>query len=430
MAGEQAGKMAQLAGVNTGGTAPADAKHPAAYRAREAALYLVRDALQSADKWDAFLEDLQQRGLPEARARQIIDVPVPMDLHLHSACSDGQIPAAKLAWLARVIGLRTIALADHDSISGVRDLYSEATLLGLAAIPAVELSTGQPGLEILLYFPDAGRFFDLLTTRRGAKFAKYLAEKQQAVHEATLKVLAAVNRWLKRQGVPAERHITVEEVDAWFGGQKPYYPGTLAVLGLARLDEKQREGLGIRDPRTFNTKVVTPALRRLADAPPAAPDLRRATDEVRRQLASIRNSRAGAVAILSHPKELVTKGKMTLGHVAKTVEYLVEKAGLDGIEIGCARDTEADVRIWREITDDLNARIAGGKVAAPGPLLVSSYTSDFHVLAPGLATGEITLGFGLLDERPQHHRGNLRPQTSPEELLEAMRHRAALRCKE
>ncbi|MCX5683509.1 MAG: hypothetical protein NT049_07485, partial [Planctomycetota bacterium] len=64
------------------------------------------------------------------------------------------------------------------------------------------------------------------------------------------------------------------------------------------------------------------------------------------------------------------------------------------------------------------------------PLLVSSYTSDFHVLAPGAATGEITLGFGLLDERPDYRRGNLRPQTSPEELLEAMRHRAAMRCKE
>jgi hypothetical protein len=58
---------------------------------------------------------------------------------------------------------------------------------------------------------------------------------------------------------------------------------------------------------------------------------------------------------------------------------------------------------------------------------VASYSSDFHVLAPGRATGEITLGFGLLDERPEFRHGNLRPQTTPEEFLEAMRHRAALR---
>jgi hypothetical protein len=83
--------------------------------------------------------------------------------------------------------------------------------------------------------------------------------------------------------------------------------------------------------------------------------------------------------------------------------------------------------MWREIVEDLNGRIARKELAAPGPLLVASYTSDFHVLAPGTATGEITLGFGLLDERTEFRRGNLRPQTTPEELLEAMRHRAALR---
>jgi hypothetical protein len=420
-----------VAPVNAGGADAADSGQSlAAYQARESALYQIRDALLEADKWDAFLENLQQRGLPEARARQIIDVPVPMDLHLHSTHSDGQVPAHKLAWLARIMGLRTIALADHDSISGTRDLYSEATLLGLAAIPAVELSTGQAGLEILLYFPDAGRFFDFLTTPRGNRFARYLEEKQQEVHEATLKVLAAVNRWLKRQDIPPEQHITVEELDAWFGGQKPYYPGTLAVLGLKRLSDRQRKALGLRDPRTFNTKVVTPALKRLADPPAAQADLRRATEDVRKQIAAIRRSRAGAVAILSHPRELVTKGRMSIGQVAKTLEYLVQKAGLDGIEIGCARDTEADVRVWREIVDDLGASSGKAKAPAPGPLIVSSYTSDFHVLAPGTATGEITLGFGLLDERPGHRRGNLRPQTSPEELLEAMRHRAALRCKE
>jgi len=339
------------------------------------------------------------------------------------------VPPQKLAWLARVMGLKTIALADHDSISGTRAVYGEAILLGLAAIPAVELSTAQPGLEILVYFPDAGRFFDFLTSPRGNRFSQYLEGKQEEVHEATLKVLASVNRWLKRQGIPPEQHITVEELDAWFGGQKPYYPGTLAVLGLKRLSDEQRKAMGIHDPRTFNTKVVTPALRRVLDAP-ARISLPEATAEVRKQLAAIRRSHAASVAILSHPRELVTKGKMTIGRVAETIEYLTAKTGLDGVEIGCARDTEADVRIWQEIVGDINARIAHGKVRSAGPLLVASYSSDFHVLAPGRKTGEITLGFGVLDDRPQFRRGNLRPQTAPEEFLEAIRHRAALRSTE
>jgi hypothetical protein len=135
------------------------------------------------------------------------------------------------------------------------------------------------------------------------------------------------------------------------------------------------------------------------------------------------------VAVLSHPKELVTKGKMTLGRVAKTIEYLVAEAGLDGVEVGTSRDDEADVRVWLEIVEETSAKIRDGKLKAPGPLLVASYSSDFHVLAPGLASGEITLGFGVLDERPAFRRGNLRPQTGPEELLEAMRQRSAQRRK-
>ena len=399
-----------------------------AYRAREAVLYNLADALAKADKWDAFAADLEQRGLPEARVRQIVDVPVPMDLHLHSSASDGQVPPAKLAWLARAIGLETIALADHDSVSGVRALYGEATLLGVGAIPAVELATEQVGLEILVYFPDAGRFFAFLNTPRGARFLKYLEAKQAEVHQATLKVLESVNRWLRRQGIPADQKITLEELDAWFGGAKPYYPGTVAVLGLKRLNDAQRRKLGLHDPRAFNTKVVTPALKRLGLAG-GREDLEDATAEVRKVLASLRQSRAGTVAVLSHPKELVTKGKMTLGRVARTIEYLAAGAGLDGVEVGTSRDDEADVRVWLEMVEETSAKIREGKIKAPGPLLVASYSSDFHVLAPGLATGEITLGFGTLDERPGRHRGNLRPQTPPEELIEAMRQRAALRRK-
>jgi hypothetical protein len=422
--------MTSSAGAETKDLGAGPDQALAAYRARESVLYQVREALEASPKWDTFISNLEQRGLPEARIRQIVDVPVPMDLHLHSNCSDGQIPPQKLAWLARVIGLRHIALADHDSISGTREIYGEAMLLGVSAIPTVELSTDQPGLEILVYFPDAGRFFDLLTTVRGRRFQQYLEEKQAEVHALTLKALAAVNRWLKRQDVPPEQHITVEEVDAWFGGQKPYYPGTLAVLGLKRLSDAQRQALAIHDPRTFNTKVVTPALRRITGDTVGRIDLASATAGVRRQLAALHRSRAPSVAILSHPKELVTKGKMSIGLVAKTIAYLKAEAGLDGVEVGCARDTEKDVQVWMEIIQDINR--GGGKPTAadPGPLLVASYTSDFHVLAPGTATGEITLGFGLLDERPAYRRGNLQPQTAPEEFLEAMRHRASLRCVE
>jgi hypothetical protein len=401
----------------------------AAYRARERTLYHVRDALAASASWTDFAEALAARDLPEPRVRQLVAPPVAMDLHTHSTCSDGEVPPRKLAWLARILGLKAIGLTDHDSVTGTRPLYSEATLLGVLGLPGVELSTDRPGLELLVYFPDAGSFFDFLTTPRGRRFAAYLQRKQDAVHEATCKILGSVNRWLKKHGVPADQAITEEELDAWFGGQKPFYPGTVAVLGLKRLDESQRKRLGIHDPRTFNTKVVTPALKRLGASGGTRIRTEAATEDARKQLGTIERAGIGSVVILSHPRELVTKGKMSLGQVAETIRYLAAEARLDGVEVGCARDSADDVRVWREMLDEINADIAAGTLAAPGPLLMASYSSDFHVLAPGRATGEITLAFGLLDERPGHHRGNLRPQTTPDELLEALRHRAALRAR-
>ena len=86
--------MTQLAGTETGGASEADSEQGlAAYQARASTLYKVREAIEASDKWDAFLENLQRQGMPEARVRQIVEVPVPMDLHLHSTHSDGQIPA-------------------------------------------------------------------------------------------------------------------------------------------------------------------------------------------------------------------------------------------------------------------------------------------------------------------------------------------------
>ena len=237
--------------------------------------------------------------------------------------------------------------------------------------------------------------------------------------------MESVNRWLKRQGIPPERHIVEQELDAWFGGQKPYHAAALGWLGLERLSQAQREDLSIRDARTFMRKVVDPAAKRLLGAV-GKTDVRAAAERGP-QAAGLAPPVAGRFrGDPGHPKNLVTRARMSIGQVAKTLEYLAAKAGLDGVEVGGPHDTAADVRIWREIVEDLNGRIARRKAAAVGPMLVASYASEFRMLA----ADEPMLGFGFMDERPGLRRGNLRPQTSPEELLEAMRHRASLRTAE
>jgi len=215
------------------------------------------------------------------------------------------------------------------------------------------------------------------------------------MHEKSLACLDHVNRWLRRQKVPAERLITLEEYDRWYEGRQPYFPGTLCVLGLARLSPEQRPSLRIHDPRTFHTKVVTPFLESWSGGRPhgKTPDL---TAE---SFALVRSAlRAGvpAATVMAHPKELVTKGRLSLG---------------------------ADVLYWLETVKLYNASV-GAAVAGRKSLLAASHGSDFHVLGPGVDTGEITLGFGVLDSRPAYRRGNLRPQMPLDEFLEQLQRRA------
>jgi predicted metal-dependent phosphoesterase TrpH len=400
-----------------------------AYGELEKTLYLLRDALEAAETHELFLEELKARHIPEDRVRQVADLNIGGDLHLHSTASDGKLPARKLPWLAQALGLKTIAITDHDSIEGCREAFREGMLVGVQVLPGLELSTEHPGLEILAYFADTGRFFNFLASSKSLRFREVLARRQDEIHRRSLACLDHVNGWLRRQKVPAEKLITLEEYDCWFGGQKPYFPGTLCVLGLERLSEAERQRLKIRDPRMFNTRIVTPFLQQyeMKEPLPKGKGGRPASllDEAFAILKTVRRAGVPVVTFLAHPKELVTKGRMSLGAVRKLVGHLAEGYGLDGLEVACARDTEDDTRYWNEILRDYNASLPPGGDQGPHKrLLAASHSSDFHVLGPGLSTGEITIGFGVLDSRPEFRRGNLRPQMSLEEFLEQFQQRA------
>jgi predicted metal-dependent phosphoesterase TrpH len=79
-----------------------------------------------------------------------------VDLHMHSTFSDGIHAPTKLVEIAVRKGLAAIALADHDSLDGFRELESAAGKAGLEVLSAVELSSEHNGrdLHILGYGVD------------------------------------------------------------------------------------------------------------------------------------------------------------------------------------------------------------------------------------------------------------------------------------
>lgn len=63
------------------------------------------------------------------------------DLHIHSSASDGSYTPEQIVDMARSLGIRTISIADHDSVEGVERALNYGLRKHVEIIPAVELSS-------------------------------------------------------------------------------------------------------------------------------------------------------------------------------------------------------------------------------------------------------------------------------------------------
>lgn len=109
-----------------------------------------------------------------------------IDLHMHSTFSDGIHSPAALVDIAVRKELSAIALADHDSLDGFRELEAAAGRVGVEVITGVELSSEHNGrdLHILGYgvSPDDASLLGMLRKfrdtreRRGIMIVEKLRE--------------------------------------------------------------------------------------------------------------------------------------------------------------------------------------------------------------------------------------------------------------
>jgi predicted metal-dependent phosphoesterase TrpH len=86
-----------------------------------------------------------------------------VDLHVHTFYSDGRDPPLAVLRRAAALGIKTIAITDHDNTGGVRQVQGLAPELGLCLIPAIELTCrwdrcrtapGEGDIDVLGYWID------------------------------------------------------------------------------------------------------------------------------------------------------------------------------------------------------------------------------------------------------------------------------------
>ncbi|GIK51528.1 MAG: PHP domain-containing protein [Planctomycetaceae bacterium] len=161
-----------------------------------------------------------------------------IDLHMHSTCSDGAFePEFLVRWAAK-LGLKAIALTDHDTMKGVRRAMTEGARLGIEVIPGCEISVAysQGTFHLLAYFvePENRQFTDRLDEiahnrhARNQKIVAKLGEFGMAVTYGEIRAEAGeavtgrphIARVLLKRGYVKSIQ---EAFDLWLGDDRPCY---------------------------------------------------------------------------------------------------------------------------------------------------------------------------------------------------------------
>lgn len=257
-----------------------------------------------------------------------------IDLHVHSAVSDGSDPPEVIPELAKAAGCSAVALTDHDTLAGLEAARRRAAEVGIELVGGCEVSCAFSGTSthVLVYFIDReeGAFHEELARFREDRVRR---NRQLAQLLASLGIA-----------------ITYEEAVAAASSEdslgRPHFAGLLVAKGAA-------ESI----PDAFD--------RWLAQGRPAfVPKARVHPAEIARVARA-----GGGVCVLAHPLTL----ELAADELDRAVGELAG-AGFSGIE--------AHYASYRP-----EQRRALAKLAARHDL-VATGGSDYHgTVKPGLAVG-------------------------------------------
>ncbi|MDL1970133.1 MAG: PHP domain-containing protein [Candidatus Desulfofervidaceae bacterium] len=258
-----------------------------------------------------------------------------IDLHTHSTASDGSFTPKELVSLAKEVGLKAVALTDHDTVAGLEEFMQAGEKLGIETVPGVELSAHfeKGTLHILGYFLD---FKD-----------KYLLTELQKFQKARTERNPKIVKKLQDLGIP----ITYEEVVAASGGGqvgRPHFAKVLLAKGIVKSFDEAFE-------------------RFLKKGAPAYVEKERIYPKECIELLL----HAKGIPVLAHPFTLYLDNEALEAFVKQLKDW-----GLGGIEVYYTEHTPKQVAFYLSLAQKYDLCITGG--------------SDFH----GKNKEEIKLGFG------------------------------------
>lgn len=216
-----------------------------------------------------------------------------LDLHVHTAVSDGDYSPEEIVQKAKDAKVGLIAIADHDTVSGVIQAINAGKKVGLKVIAGIEISCGK--IHLLGYFIDV----------KNRQLLEYVKWKEKTQKREVQRILAIINQ----EGYK----ITLKEI-------KKLVPNK-------RIDEKEvglalaRKGYREFKGNAFQAKEVIKAILSMhaSKALPTNIDVEKAITLIKK---------ARGTVVWAHPFSKNDK--------EETIELLAEKLknkGIDGIEV-------------------------------------------------------------------------------------------------
>ncbi|HYR03458.1 MAG TPA: PHP domain-containing protein [Syntrophobacteria bacterium] len=246
-----------------------------------------------------------------------------IDLHTHSTCSDGTLTPRHVVGLAESIGLRAVALTDHDTVAGVGEALAAGDEVGIEVVAGVEISAAcsAGSMHILGY---------------------YLSPTHP-------ELLGALNRL--QEGRAARAHKIVERLrnlglEITFAEITDLAGGEVGRAHIAKALVKRRYVPSAREAFTRYRRRGRPGYVDRVRLPPEE-----VIDVIRR---------AGGLAALAHPSTLALEQPGDLSALVARLKAM----GLEGMEVLSPYHTREMTRMYEEIAREHGLLCTGG--------------SDFH----------------------------------------------------
>jgi len=263
-----------------------------------------------------------------------------IDLHTHSTASDGKFSPAELVRHAQAMGIKVIALTDHDTLSGLEEASEEAARVGIEFIPGIEISAeNDPGtLHMLGYFidPSDAELVETLSWLRGGR------DDRNHIILAKLAELGCPLEW--------------DDVANLAGGESMGRPH----IAMAMVN------------RGYVATFKDAFDRYLGKGAAAYTDRDKMTPEV----ATERIRSAGGLPVLAHPQTL----SLTDDELSDLVGRLASM-GLAGVEAYYYSHSEEETAFYMTLARKYGLIVTGG--------------SDFH--GPGMIETRLGVGRGNMD---------------------------------